>query len=146
MHKIFGIKENCKYFDREGAYLIVYQNGKVHKQLFKRGIPQGNLNIVGDTVTTGTTITFMPDYEIFETLNFDYSELKSRFREIAFLNKGLKLSIEDRRGEEEQKEVYHFEGGIVEFVEYLNKNKEVMFEKPVYVDVVNKNNEVEIAF
>jgi len=143
---LHGVGLSCVNALSEWLEVVVYQDGKIHKQLFKRGIPQGSLNVVGDTTATGTTITFMPDYEIFETLNFDYNELKSRFREIAFLNKGLKLSIEDRRGEEEQKEVYHFEGGIVEFVEYLNKNKEVLFEKPVYVDVVNKTNEVEIAF
>ena len=125
---------------------MVEQGGKIHKQLYKRGIPQEPLKVVGDTAQTGTSITFMPDFEIFETLDFNYDELKSRFREIAFLNKGLTISIEDRRGEEPQGETFCFEGGIVEFVDYLNKSKETLFPEPVYVDVVNSTNEVEIAF
>ena len=88
----------------------------------------------------------MPDIEIFETLDFNYEELKSRFREIAFLNKGLTISIEDRRGEQPVGEEFRYDGGIVEFVDYLNKNKETLFPEPVYVDVVNKTNQVEIAF
>ena len=88
----------------------------------------------------------MPDDEIFETLDFDYNLLKARFREIAFLNRGITISIEDLRYEEPLKEVYHYEGGIVEFVDYLNKNKETLFPGTVYVDVANDDNEVEIAF
>ena len=130
----------------EWLEVVVEQDGKIHKQLYKRGVPQEPLKVVGDTAQTGTSVTFMPDYEIFETLDFDYNELKSRFREIAFLNKGLTISIEDRRGEEPVGETFRFDGGIVEFVDYLNKNKETLFEHPIYVDVVNKTNEVEIAF
>ena len=143
---LHGVGLSCVNALSEWLEVVVEQSGKIHKQLYKRGIPQEPLKIVGDTAQTGTSVTFMPDYEIFETLNFDYNELKSRFREIAFLNKGLTISIEDRRGEEPVGETFRYDGGIVEFVDYLNKNKETLFPEPVYVDVVNKTNEVEIAF
>jgi len=143
---LHGVGLSCVNALSEWLEVVVEQSGKIHKQLYKRGIPQEPLKVVGDTAQTGTSVTFMPDAEIFETLEFNYEELKSRFREIAFLNKGLTISIEDRRGEEPVGETFHYEGGIVEFVDYLNKNKETLFPEPVYVDVVNKNNEVEIAF
>ena len=143
---LHGVGLSCVNALSEWLEVTVYQNGKIHNQLYRRGIPQHELKVVGDTTKTGTTVTFMPDDEIFETLEFDYNLLKARFREMAFLNKGMTIAIEDKRGEEVQKEVYHFEGGIVEFVEYLNKNKDKLFETPVYVDVVNPTNEVEIAF
>ncbi len=143
---LHGVGLSCVNALSEWLEVEVQQSGKVHKQLYKRGVPQEPLKIVGDTAQTGTKVTFMPDFEIFETLEFNYDELKSRFREIAFLNKGLTISIEDRRGEEPTGETFRFDGGIVEFVDYLNRNKECLFEKPVYVDVVNPTNEVEIAF
>lgn len=143
---LHGVGLSCVNALSEWLEVEVQQSGKVHKQLYKRGVPQEPLKIVGDTAQTGTKVTFMPDFEIFETLEFNYDELKSRFREIAFLNKGLTISIEDRRGEEPAGETFRFDGGIVEFVDYLNRNKECLFEKPVYVDVVNPTNEVEIAF
>ena len=143
---LHGVGLSCVNALSEWLEVVVEQSGKIHKQLYKRGIPQEPLKVIGDTAQTGTSVTFMPDFEIFETLDFDYNELKSRFREIAFLNKGLSISIEDRRGEEPVSEHYKYDGGIVEFVDYLNKNKETLFPETVYVDVVNANNEVEIAF
>jgi len=143
---LHGVGLSCVNALSEWLEVVVEQSGKIHKQLYKRGVPQEPLKIVGDTAQTGTCITFMPDFEIFETLDFDYNELKSRFREIAFLNKGLTISIEDRRGEEPVGEEFRYDGGIVEFVDYLNKSKETLFPSTVYVDVVNKTNEVEIAF
>ncbi len=143
---LHGVGLSCVNALSEWLEVVVEQSGKIHKQLYKRGVPQEPLRIVGDTAQTGTSVTFMPDFEIFETLDFNYDELKARFREIAFLNKGLSISIEDRRGEEPIGEEFKFDGGIVEFVDYLNKSKETLFESPVYVDVVNKTNEVEIAF
>ncbi len=143
---LHGVGLSCVNALSEWLEVVVEQSGKIHKQLYKRGIPQESLKVIGDTAQTGTSITFMPDIEIFETLDFNYDELKARFREIAFLNKGLTISIEDRRGEEPVGEEFRYDGGIVEFVDYLNKNKETLFPEPVYVDVVNKTNEVEIAF
>ena len=144
---LHGVGLSCVNALSKWLEVTVFQNGKEHNQLYKRGVPQFDLKVVGDCGDrTGTVVTFMPDAEIFETLDFDYDELKSRFREIAFLNKGLTLTVEDRRSDEEKKESYRFDGGIVEFVEYLNKDKEKLLPSPVYVDVVNKTNEVEIAF
>ena len=143
---LHGVGLSCVNALSEWLEVTVYQDGKVHEQLYRRGIPQYPLKVVGTCENTGTTVTFMPDDEIFETLDFDYNLLKARFREIAFLNRGITISIEDLRGEEPVKETYHFEGGIVEFVDYLNKNKETLFPGTVYVDVANDDNEVEIAF
>ncbi len=143
---LHGVGLSCVNALSKWLEVEVKQNGKVHEQLYRRGVPQFDLKITGNTNETGTKVTFMPDDEIFETTVFDYNELKSRFREIAFLNKGLKISLEDRREEEVKKDEFHFEGGIVEFVDYLNKDKETILPKTVYVDVVNPTNEVEIAF
>ena len=143
---LHGVGLSCVNALSKWLEVIVYQNGKVHEQMYRRGVPQFDLKVTGDTTTTGTTVTFMPDEEIFETLEFDYQTLKNRFREIAFLNKGLTLSVEDRRGETPVKDSFHFDGGIVEFVDYLNKNKEVLFPNVIYVDVAKKDCEVEIAF
>lgn len=143
---LHGVGLSCVNALSEWLDVTIYQNGKIHNQLYKRGVPQFPLTITGDTSITGTTITFMPDAEIFETLEFDYDELKSRFREIAFLNKGLTISVTDDRGETPVNETFQFIGGIVEFVDYLNKNKEKVLPTPVYINVVNKNSEVEICF
>ena len=143
---LHGVGLSCVNALSEWLEVIVYQGGKIHEQLYKRGVPQYELKITGDTTKTGTTVTFMPDSEIFEILDFDFSEIKSRFREIAFLNKGLTISVEDNRGEDPIRERYQYIGGIVEFVDYLNKNKESIFPEPVYVNVINPTNEVEIAF
>ncbi len=143
---LHGVGLSCVNALSKWLEVTVYQSGKIHKQTYRRGIPQEELKIVGDTDRTGTTICFLPDDEIFETVEFDYAELKARFKEIAFLNKGLTLSVEDRRGEEEKKEVYRYDGGIVEFVDFLNKDKETILPNTIYVDVVNPTNEVEIAF
>ncbi len=143
---LHGVGLSCVNALSEWLEVTIYQNGNIYNQLYKRGVPQYELKVVGDTNRTGTTVTFMPDDTIFETVVFDYNEVKARFREIAFLNKGLTISIEDLREETPQKETYQFIGGIVEFVDYLNKNKEKLFPEPVLIDVVNKDNEVEIAF
>ena len=143
---LHGVGLSCVNALSKWLEVTVYQSGKIHKQTYRRGIPQEELKVVGDTDRTGTTICFVPDDEIFETVEFDYNELKSRFKEIAFLNKGLTLAVEDRRGEEEKKETYRYDGGIVEFVDFLNKDKETLLPSTIYVDVVNPTNEVEIAF
>ncbi len=143
---LHGVGLSCVNALSKWLEVKIYQNGKVHEQLYRRGIPQFDLKVTGNTEKTGTTITFMPDEEIFETTEFDYLEIKTRFREIAFLNKGLTISIEDKRKEDSKREVFYYEGGLVEFVEYLNRDKKTILPEPIYVDVINKTNEVEIAF
>ncbi len=124
----------------------VRREGKIHKQVFNRGIPQRPLAVIGECDVTGTQVTFMPDAEIFETVDFSYETLANRVKEIAFLNKGLIINIEDKREDREQKATYQYKGGIVEFVEFLNANKDVLFTSPIYIDKSSANNEVEIAF
>ncbi|MBQ7307438.1 MAG: DNA topoisomerase (ATP-hydrolyzing) subunit B, partial [Clostridia bacterium] len=123
----------------------VSQSGFVHFQEYHRGIPQAPLAQIRETQETGTTVTFYPDSEIFETTNFNYETLKARFREIAFLNRSLSISLIDEREEEVKRENFKFDGGITEFVDFLNKNKVTLLPKTVYINKVNTTNEVEIA-
>lgn len=119
----------------------VYLDGKIHLQSFERGIPVGDLKIIGETERRGTTIHFKPDSEIFtETTEYDFETLASRIRELAFLNKGLKITIQDKRENSQLKE-YHYEGGISSYIEHLNRKKEVLHESPIYV---NGEQEIEI--
>lgn len=130
----------------------VYQNGEHFRIEFSRGKAITSLQIVGKTERRGTTITFTPDPEIFEVTDFNFDTMKNRFREIAFLNKGLVISLEDKRPNQERKEVFEFKGGIVEFVDYLNKSRETLLPYPVYFNKFNRNdkgeveNEIEVAF
>ena len=123
----------------------VFQNGNHYKQVYHRGIPEDRLAIVGSADKTGTTITFTPDDEIFETVVFQYDRLKNRLREVAYLNKGIIINLEDKRAGQERKETFCYEGGVAEFVEHLNKNKEKLFSETVYIDKKVKEGEVEIA-
>lgn len=121
----------------------VYRGGRIYRQRYERGDVVTALEEAGDTGKTGTKICFMPDSQIFETLDFSLDTLCMRMREIAFLNKGVSISIEDDRVGEHQS--FHYGGGIISFVQYLNKNKETLFEEPIYL-AVNKNDcMVEVA-
>lgn len=130
----------------------VYQGGKHYYIEFARGRAVEPLKIVGETEKRGTMITFWPDDEIFETTEFNYDTMKNRFREIAFLNKGLVISLEDRREGKQRKETFEFKGGIIEFVDYLNKGRETLLSAPVYFNKFNRNekgeidNEIEVCF
>ena len=124
----------------------VYQNGHIYKQVYNRGVPQRSVAIVGDTDITGTKVTFMPDDEIFETTVFNYDALKGRLRELAYLNKGLRITLEDKRPGEEKKDSFCYEGGIRSFVEELNKNRdEVLFPQPVYFEETDGDTVCEVA-
>lgn len=125
--------------------VYVHLNGKIHYQKYKRGVPEFDLKIIGDTDRTGTTIHFKPDPEIFtETTVFDFETLSTRTRELAFLNKGLKLTIEDKRDEPKKLE-FHYEGGIMSYVEHLNRAKEVLHEDPIYIESERDDIAIEIA-
>ena len=124
----------------------VRQNGKLYHQDYARGIPQNELTVIDTAKDTGTKVTFLPDPEIFETVDFNYDTLKTRFKEIAFLNKGLTISLTDEREGREHRDVFHFEGGIVEFVEFLNRGREVLFPKPIYINDQKGNYQAEICF
>ncbi len=142
---LHGVGVSCVNALSEWLEATVYQNGKIYKQIFNRGIAQRPLQEVGTTDRTGTTIQFYPDPEIFETLDFNYDTMKIRLRELAYLNRGLTIQLIDRREEPARDESFHYEGGIVQFVESLNKNKETVFPEVIYFDESYENGEVEIA-
>ncbi|MDG3132042.1 DNA topoisomerase (ATP-hydrolyzing) subunit B [Streptococcus suis] len=124
----------------------VYKNGQVYFQEYRRGEVVADLQVVGETTKSGTTVHFTPDPEIFtETTEFDFTKLNKRIQELAFLNRGLHLSITDKREGLEQTKEYHYEGGIASYVEYLNENKDVIFEKPIYTDGEMDDITVEVA-
>ncbi len=124
----------------------VWQDGKAFKQTYNRGVPQAALKETGKTDKRGTKITFYPDDEIFDTIDFNYETMKVRLREVAFLNKGLVIKASDARPGREHKDVFCYKGGIIEFVESLNKGKTLVVPEIIYINKKNKTNEVEVAF
>ncbi|AZU59814.1 DNA topoisomerase (ATP-hydrolyzing) subunit B [Neobacillus mesonae] len=125
--------------------VFVHRDGKIHYQKYERGVPAADLKVIGDTDVTGTITHFKPDEEIFtETLEYDYDILATRIRELAFLNRGLKITIEDKR-EEEKRNEYHYEGGIKSYVEHLNRTKEVIHEEPIDIEGEREGISVEVA-
>lgn len=123
----------------------VCTNGMEYHQRYTRGVPDFELKTLGATDKRGTKIRFKADAEIFETLNYNYETLKSRMREMAFLNKGVSINLRDERGEAPREDNFLFEGGIVSFVKYLNRNKSPLFEEPVYFEGLKDGNMAEIA-
>lgn len=123
----------------------VFQNGNHYKQTYNRGIPQRELAVIGSADKTGTTVTFMPDDEIFESTVFVYDTIKVRLRELAYLNKGLTIKLEDKREGQNKQDTFCYEGGIAHFVDDLNKNKDVLFSTPFYFDNMIGDSEVELA-
>ena len=125
----------------------ICKEGKIYKQRYERGHVIYKLKVIGecDPDLTGTKVTFLPDDTIFEDTVFDYDILKQRFREMAFLTKGLKISLTDLRDEEPKEKIFHYEGGIKEFVEYLNRSKTPIYEQIIYCEGTKDNVEVEVA-
>ena len=124
----------------------VFKEGNIYEQSYKRGAVLDDLKIIGKTDKHGTSVYFVPDPEIFqETTEFDFDKLANRVRELAFLNKGLKLTITDFRPEESVKKSFCYEGGIKSYVEHLNKSKQVLFEEPIYVEGEQDGIQVEVA-
>ena len=117
----------------EWCEVTVTRDGEIWKQRYSRGAALADLKKVGTSEDHGTQVSFKPDTEIFEETEYDFEILANRLRELAFLNKGIKIILKDKR-EEEKEEVYHYEGGIKEFVSYLNRNKEVLHPTPIYVE------------
>lgn len=130
----------------EWVDLEIHTDGKIHKQSYDRGVPRFDLKEVGPADDTGTTVTFMPDDEIFETLEFDYTTLQTRMREMAFLTKGLKITLTDERGEG-RSDTFQYDNGIRDFVEYLHSTgtKDPIHKKIVYFTEESDDAEVEVA-
>ncbi len=123
----------------------VHDGKNIHYQKYNRGKSEGSLTIIGDTDKTGTTIKFKADSEIFDTLNYDYNVLLTRMREQAFLNRGIRITISDEREEEVKEKSLYYEGGIMSYVEYINRNKEVVHSDVIYLESKKNDMEVEIA-
>ena len=125
--------------------VIVKREGKVYKIRFERGATVGKLEIVGDTEETGTTTTFMPDHLIFPDIQFEYHTMLTRYREMAFLNREITINLNDYRETPPVEKKLHYEGGIISFVEYLNKNREVLHKQPIYIATRSADVFVEVA-
>lgn len=131
----------------EDLEVYVYKDNKIYHQAYKKGIPQFDLKVIGETdKPTGTVIRFKADPEIFtETTEYNYDTLQQRTRELAFLNKGISITLRDEREEEVREDSYHYEGGIKSYVEMLNETKEPLHDEPIYVHESKDDIEVEIA-
>ena len=124
----------------------IKRNGKIYKQCYEKGKSVSKLEVIGESRKTGSKTTFWPDPEIFtETTVFDYDTLEHRLREMAFLNKGIKIVFKDEREGRKKSETYHYEGGIKEFVKFINKNKDSIHEEVIYFEIIKETCEVEVA-
>ncbi len=144
---LHGVGLACVNALSEWLEVEIKQNGKIYKQVYNRGVPQRDLAEVGTASTTGTKVTFMPDDEVFETTIFEYDRIRKRLRELAFLNNGITIVITDHR-EENKTETFHYEGGIVEFVDEMNEGKQCILKKPIFIKTLTKNGigDIELAF
>ena len=129
----------------EWLEVTVHHEGKKYFQRYERGKVMCPVQEHGETTRRGTTVTFLPDKEIFEETVFDFEVLKQRLREMAFLTKGLKIVLTDEREEPKKERIFHYEGGIKEYVEYLNKNKDPLYESIIYCEGMKDNVYVEVA-
>ena len=127
----------------EWLLVEVKRDGEIYEQEFRIGKPVSSLEIIGKTKNTGTRVTFKADINIFKDINFDFDILSNRLRELAFLNRGIKISVIDER--EDKKHIFQYEGGIVSFVKYLNENKTPLHEDPIYFSKERENTKVEVA-
>lgn len=124
----------------------VSREGKLFYQKYKRGEPEGKVKEIGTSKKTGTKVTFFPDNEIFKNTAFKFETLEERLRELAYLNKDLAIFVKDERGDEIKQEEFHFKGGLVDFVKYLDESEKSISGKPVYVSGERENVQVEVAF
>lgn len=150
---LHGVGASCVNALSEWLQVKIAQDGKLYEQQYKRGVPMKDVEVVGKTKKSGTETSFRPDPEIFETLEFNAETLKERLRELAFLNRGVRIRFQDLRkgitsdNEEDQKDVvYHYEGGIVSFVKFQNENRDVLHATPIYLEGSADGVKVEIAF
>lgn len=129
----------------EWTEVFVKRDGKIHSQRYNRGVPEFDVKVVGKTNETGTTVRFMADSEIFETLEYDFDVLKSRLKEMAYLNKGLEIVLIDERKEEIKEEILKFDGGIVDFIKEVEEGQATLIPEPIYMTGESEDIIVEIA-
>ena len=144
---LHGVGASCVNALSEWLNVQVQQNGALYEQRYARGIPQTSVDEIGASKKTGTRTTFMPDAEIFDTLDFSHDILRDRLRELAFLNKGVRIQFHDERDEGNSEPIiFQYDGGIATFVTYYNQNKEVLHPEPIYMEGVQSEVSIEIAF
>ena len=142
---LHGVGLSCVNALSEWLEVEVRKNGKLYRQLYKRGVPQYPLKEVGEAEGTGTKVTFFPDSQIFETLDFSYETIRGRLREVAYLNKGIRIRLRDNRPEREREDEFRYEGGILDYVNYMNLDKTTLFPESLYIDEQYGDSTVEIA-
>lgn len=142
---LHGVGLSCVNALSEWLDVVVWQDGKTHEQRYNRGVPMDRLKVTGPADRTGTRVTFMPDDEIFETVEWEYDRLKNRLREVAYLNKGINITLTDNRDSRQRKETFCYEGGLAEFVDNYNRSKNTIFAEPLYIDKSVKEGEIEIS-
>ena len=129
----------------EWCEVTVYRDGSIHQQKYEKGIPSGPIHVIGEVNTTGTIVRFKADTEIFDMTDYSFEVLSNRLRELAFLNKGIIITITDERIPKQKKKEYQFEGGVKSFIQYLNKNKDPIHKEPIYFEAERENVDVEVA-
>ncbi len=129
----------------EWMIVEVKRDGKLYHQKYLRGVPEEDVTVIGESEGTGTKCIFRPDARIFETTDFKYDSLSTRLRELAFLNRGIKIALTDKRTPDQEHEIFEYSGGIVSFVEYLNQNRTALHDKPIYFEREKEDTSVEIA-
>lgn len=142
---LHGVGVSCVNFLSESLRLEIWRDGRTYEQEYVRGIPSTKLQQTGKTRKRGTKITFKPDTEIFTETKFSFDKLSERLREKAFLNKGIRITINDEREETERSHEFYYRGGIAEFVKHLNKNKNTLHDKPIYFERSGDTLAIEVA-
>lgn len=142
---LHGVGVSCVNALSVWMEVTVYRDGGVYRQQYSCGIPQTEVIRIGDTDRSGTVVSFKPDYSIMEQNAFNYEVLVNRFRELSFLNKGISITVSDRRGEEPRSQSFNSEGGISQFVSYLNEYKRVLVDPPISIEGEKDTIKVEIA-
>ena len=142
---LHGVGVSCVNFLAETLHLEIWRDGLTYEQDYERGIAVDRLEQTGKTRKRGTKITFKPDSQIFDTVEFSFDKLSERLREKAFLNKGIRITIKDEREEPEKSHEFYYRGGIAEFVKHLNKSKSVLHDKPIYFEKVGDALSIEVA-
>ncbi|MFP4089590.1 MAG: ATP-binding protein, partial [Cyclobacteriaceae bacterium] len=146
---LHGVGVSCVNALSVRLHATVHRNGKVYEQEYERGVPVYQVREIGDTDKTGTTVHFKPDHEVFQVTEYKYDTIATRLRELAFLNAGIRVSLTDLRDLDDEgkpaSEEFHFEGGLIEFVTYLDNNREKLIPEPIYIDSEKGSVPVQVA-
>jgi len=121
----------------------IKREGKIYRQNYRQGVPEGQVEVAGETEFTGTTVSFLPDKEIFETIEYDFDMACQRLRELAYLNKGIEITIRDERNDQEK--AYYFDGGIASYIRRVNRNRAVVHPSPIYISSMTDSTIIEVA-